>query len=85
MATHFNTQRIHLSKDLFLSDILIFVNIMKEKMLCVALWSASAEGACHTVIMLLTLCYHGSKRPCGDQSPKLTISTCLHNYYLHNK
>ena len=31
MATHFNTQRIHLFRDLLLSDILIFVKIIKEK------------------------------------------------------
>ena len=43
MATHFNTQRIHLSRDMLLSDILIFVEIIKEMILCVALWNASAE------------------------------------------
>ena len=46
MATHFNTQRIHISRDLLLSDILIFVKIIKEMILCVALWNASAEGTC---------------------------------------
>ena len=46
MATHFNTQRIHLSRDLLLSDILIFVIIIKEIILCVALSNASAEGTC---------------------------------------
>ena len=48
MATHFNTQRIHLSRDLLLSDILIFVKIIKEMiLLCVALWNASAKGTCN--------------------------------------
>ena len=46
MATHFNTQRIHLSRNLFLSDILTFVKIIKEMILCVALWNASADGTC---------------------------------------
>ena len=46
MATHFNTKRIHVSRDLLLSDILIFVKIIKEMILCVALWNASAEGIC---------------------------------------
>ena len=46
MATHFNTQTIHLSRDLLLSDILKFVKILKEIILCVALWNASDEGTC---------------------------------------
>ena len=41
----FNTLRIHLSRDLLLSDILIFVKFIKEIILCVALWNASAEGS----------------------------------------
>ena len=40
----FNTLRIHLSRDLLLLDILIFVKFIKEIILCVALWNASAEG-----------------------------------------
>ena len=46
MATHFNTQRIHLSRDLLLSDILIFVKIIKEMILCVSLLNTCAEGTC---------------------------------------
>ena len=37
----FNTLRIHLSRDLLLLDILIFVKIIKEMILCVALRNAS--------------------------------------------
>ena len=44
MSTHFNTQRVHLSRDLLLSDILVFVNIIKEMILCVALRNASAKA-----------------------------------------
>ena len=37
------TLRIHLSRELLSLDILIFVKIVKEMILCVALWNASAE------------------------------------------
>ena len=40
----YNTLRIHLSRDLLLLDILIFVEFIKEIILCVALWNA--EGTC---------------------------------------
>ena len=35
---------MHLSRYLLLSDILIFVKIIKKMILCVAFWNASAEG-----------------------------------------
>ena len=45
----FNTLRIQLSRPLLLLDILIFVRIIKEIILCVALWNASAEYPAVTV------------------------------------
>ena len=41
MATQFNTLQMHLSMDLLLVDVLIFVKIIKEIILC-------AEGTCNT-------------------------------------
>ena len=46
----FNTLRIHLSRDLLLLGILIFVKFIKEIILCVALRNASAEGTCSWLI-----------------------------------
>ena len=45
-GTGTNTERIHSSRDFLLSDILIFVKIIKEMILCVALWNTCAEGTC---------------------------------------
>ena len=59
MATHFNTQRIHLSRDMLLSDILIFVKIIKEMISCVALWNASAEATCSSFKVRGTACLVG--------------------------
>ena len=66
---------MHLSRDLLLLDILIFVKIIKEKILCVAFWNASAEGTCciepdlHSVnfgVVVLTLkCPHAKKQAVG--------------------
>ena len=43
MATQFT---LRTDIDLSLLDILIFVKIIKEKILCVALWNVSAKGTC---------------------------------------
>ena len=51
MATQFNTLRMHLSRDFLLLDILIFVKILKEIILYVAFWNASAEGTCSMLKM----------------------------------
>ena len=41
---------MHVSRDLFLLDILIFVKIIREMIFCVAFWNASAEAlACDKV------------------------------------
>ena len=44
----FDTLRIQLSRDLLSLDILIFVKIIKEMILRVALWNTNAEGICDT-------------------------------------
>ena len=51
----FDTLRMHLSRDLLLLDILIFVKIIKEKILCVAFWNASAKGTCITPKMRVVI------------------------------
>ena len=39
---------MHLSRDLLLVvDILIFVKVINEMILCIAFWNASAEGTCN--------------------------------------
>ena len=43
MAAHFNTLRMHLSRDLLTSDILIFCKIIEEMILCVVFKNASAN------------------------------------------
>ena len=43
----FNTLKIQLSRALLLLDILIFVKIIKEIIVYVALWNASAKCTCH--------------------------------------
>ena len=55
MATHFNTHRIHLSRDLLLSDNTHICQNYKEMILCVALWNASAEGTCYVMKITKTL------------------------------